>query len=283
MGHGYNHYHDCSCPWCTNQRIGKKLSKSEIDSFISSKLLKFRECWSTTNPNAKCIFCNEPIFFYQNSNGSKVFFDFLGKPWKKHDCYYEKQGVYQYEIDIDLHTLPAFLETYDIEKTSHLHQVTPIIKTHLLNDYKIISFFNTKANKNTDYVVHYKKQNFGLAFLKSENEKLFLDIYIDEKEYYLECHTLEKARELFKNNFPYEIGEKIQIEIFKEYRQKDRTEIYIAKPIKKFSIGKPKAFIYDMDISEQTIKKLDISNGVKVWAISVLNDKKEIIFKEIEN
>jgi hypothetical protein len=38
------------------------------------------------NPNAECPFCGEPVFFYQNVFGSRVFFDELGPPWPKHPC-----------------------------------------------------------------------------------------------------------------------------------------------------------------------------------------------------
>jgi hypothetical protein len=38
------------------------------------------------NPNARCPVCGEPVFFYQNEFGSRVFFDELGPPWPKHPC-----------------------------------------------------------------------------------------------------------------------------------------------------------------------------------------------------
>ena len=38
------------------------------------------------NPNAKCPVCSLPVFYYQNSFGSKVYFDDLGPPWPKHPC-----------------------------------------------------------------------------------------------------------------------------------------------------------------------------------------------------
>lgn len=37
-------------------------------------------------PNADCPVCGRPVFFYQNSFGSRVFFDELGPPWPKHPC-----------------------------------------------------------------------------------------------------------------------------------------------------------------------------------------------------
>jgi len=37
-------------------------------------------------PNAKCPVCGQSVFFYQNSFGSKVYFEDLGPPWLKHPC-----------------------------------------------------------------------------------------------------------------------------------------------------------------------------------------------------
>jgi hypothetical protein len=38
------------------------------------------------NPNARCPVCREPVFFYANRFGSRVFFDELGPAWTKHPC-----------------------------------------------------------------------------------------------------------------------------------------------------------------------------------------------------
>ena len=37
-------------------------------------------------PNATCPVCGDRVFYYQNENGSRVFFDELGPPWPKHPC-----------------------------------------------------------------------------------------------------------------------------------------------------------------------------------------------------
>ena len=36
--------------------------------------------------NINCPGCGDPVFFYQNGHGSRVFFNKLGKPWPKHNC-----------------------------------------------------------------------------------------------------------------------------------------------------------------------------------------------------
>lgn len=38
------------------------------------------------NPHARCPRCGDPVFYYENENGSKVYFDHLGPPWPKHNC-----------------------------------------------------------------------------------------------------------------------------------------------------------------------------------------------------
>lgn len=36
--------------------------------------------------NAFCPICRSPVVYYQNENGSKVFFNRIGWPWEKHEC-----------------------------------------------------------------------------------------------------------------------------------------------------------------------------------------------------
>jgi hypothetical protein len=47
---------------------------------------RFQTIGSYTNPNAVCPVCGDIVFFYQNHNGGRVFFDALGWPWPKHPC-----------------------------------------------------------------------------------------------------------------------------------------------------------------------------------------------------
>ena len=41
---------------------------------------------SFVNPNARCPYCGDSVFFYQSPYGGRVFFDELGPPWPKHPC-----------------------------------------------------------------------------------------------------------------------------------------------------------------------------------------------------
>ena len=47
---------------------------------------KYKTFESFTNPNALCPVCKASVFYYENPNGSQVYFDDLGPPWPKHPC-----------------------------------------------------------------------------------------------------------------------------------------------------------------------------------------------------
>jgi hypothetical protein len=49
-----------------------------------SKSRRISECF--VNPNASCPVCGERVYYYENTHGSRVFFDELGHPWPKHPC-----------------------------------------------------------------------------------------------------------------------------------------------------------------------------------------------------
>ncbi|MEN3262416.1 hypothetical protein AAH678_27615 [Sodalis endosymbiont of Spalangia cameroni] len=42
-------------------------------------------------PNVKCNECGKEVFYYENKNGARVLFDFLGPPWPVHPCYATEQ------------------------------------------------------------------------------------------------------------------------------------------------------------------------------------------------
>lgn len=100
---GHNHYPWCACGWCVGggNRNGRGVSAapatkplrpvySEYEKHQATQTLKgygatsYSRCF--VNPNASCPVCGQPVFFYANEHGSRVFFDELGKPWTKHPC-----------------------------------------------------------------------------------------------------------------------------------------------------------------------------------------------------
>lgn len=90
---GYNHYHNCSCGWCVGkgrQRAKENLRRERAIRTAGDFLRRHdasglgSTCF--VSPNSKCPICKAGVYFYSNSNGSKVFFDQLGPPWPKHPC-----------------------------------------------------------------------------------------------------------------------------------------------------------------------------------------------------
>ncbi|WP_133121871.1 hypothetical protein [Pleomorphomonas carboxyditropha] len=91
---GHNHYTWCMCGWCYKARTGGYAAErvfSDFDKSYAKRILKeysadkrYSACF--VNPNASCPVCLSKVFYYQNSFGSRVFFDELGWPWPKHAC-----------------------------------------------------------------------------------------------------------------------------------------------------------------------------------------------------
>ncbi len=89
---GFNHYSNCPCGWCVKfgrARARFRFDAEERNARVILRELGYREgsfvsCF--VNPNARCPICKERVFFYANVFGSRVFFDNLGRPWKKHPC-----------------------------------------------------------------------------------------------------------------------------------------------------------------------------------------------------
>lgn len=46
----------------------------------------FAKSENFVDPNAYCPVCGAKVFYYENSSGSRVFFNDLGWPWPKHGC-----------------------------------------------------------------------------------------------------------------------------------------------------------------------------------------------------
>ena len=69
---------------------GYSRSASEIELSRYGGINNFTKRYSATarfiKPNARCPVCGEEVYFYQNSYGSRVYFDELGPPWPKHPC-----------------------------------------------------------------------------------------------------------------------------------------------------------------------------------------------------
>jgi hypothetical protein len=80
---GYNHFSDCLCGWC-NYGPGDQRFNSLGAPIPSVRLDELRT--SFLNKNARCPECNANVYYFENSFGSRVFFDDVGRPWPKHSC-----------------------------------------------------------------------------------------------------------------------------------------------------------------------------------------------------
>lgn len=104
---GHNHYPTCNCGWCRKIsysrtinggvfRIPEEYNIYQFIKFIDGKRISFVRIQNgetikeldllSKTKSTICGFCGQEIFYYENKYGSKVFFNYLGKPWEKHEC-----------------------------------------------------------------------------------------------------------------------------------------------------------------------------------------------------
>lgn len=154
MSNGHNHSTDCACSFCDPKRA---VFRSEMQASMNfgTEIRISRSCVLSHTPNANCPECNDPVFFYQNERGSRVFFDELGPPWPKHPCTdsgqfvpfaakqvdaksssacnagwsvvellnVTKTSTGQYRFDLKLNasgSIPLFINSYDVEVRANL-------------------------------------------------------------------------------------------------------------------------------------------------------------------
>ncbi|MBS0645305.1 MAG: hypothetical protein JSR97_01770 [Verrucomicrobia bacterium] len=284
MCNAWNHSAGCTCGWGgvghTGTGGGRTVQSHLVYQRIQRNLKKFVEYFSTTNPNAICKYCGATIFFYQNSYGSKVFFDALGKPWSKHKCYYETQYGYTIEKEITLENMPDIFTETLYQPISNQVSVQPAIKRHLLKGHKIVSLKQSHLNQINEYVINYEKEDFGLCFLNSENEKLSLEIYLNDTEYSIPCLTLQEAKDL-GGIFPYQIGQKTSIELFKDNIEREKIIVYYTLNVENFP-KRPQAFMELSKLNQETLDRLykSKSNGIRLNVTSKLTKDKKIEFEE---
>lgn len=90
MCNAWNHPPGCTCGWGGVGHLGRRepgtysRHTSESTYWWVPPITHTYE--SYVNPNAYCPVCGASVFFYQSSDGGRVFFDELGPPWPKHPC-----------------------------------------------------------------------------------------------------------------------------------------------------------------------------------------------------
>ena len=93
MAKGNHHYDGCACNFCRNNGWGYGGGSSDgglerSRSLALAEKSGLQRSWAACflSPNAKCPVCGDPVFYFQNEFGSRVFFDDIGGDWPKHAC-----------------------------------------------------------------------------------------------------------------------------------------------------------------------------------------------------
>ena len=88
MCNAFGHLRSCRCGWGHPGEISytnnyPPQQESILRNFATTL---YGDTRSITKSNYQCKWCGEKVFYFQSTNGGKVLFDSLGKPWPIHDC-----------------------------------------------------------------------------------------------------------------------------------------------------------------------------------------------------
>lgn len=100
MCNAWGHPPGCTCGWGGEGHAGKSpggcgraatvaLRRQALNPPADAAQYRYQAPRSRESycvPNARCPVCGALVFFYQASDGGRVFFDQLGPPWPKHPC-----------------------------------------------------------------------------------------------------------------------------------------------------------------------------------------------------
>lgn len=84
-------YHEVAGHWVRRDEWDRGSSATSATRSYYLDILREAKVLGTSSaafvsPNAECPVCGRFVFFFQNTYGSRVFFDELGPPWPKHPC-----------------------------------------------------------------------------------------------------------------------------------------------------------------------------------------------------
>lgn len=141
MCSAFNHADSCVCGWGGEGHLGRSDGPRSIFYDLEKEF-----CVKT-----KCPYCEEYVFFVRH-NGGSVWFDELGKPWPKHDCFYESPGATREEktaiagIDRWLASLsdPCFGVVTDISTDDSKH-ITVYCCDNTLREMRVLVTFSVEA------------------------------------------------------------------------------------------------------------------------------------------
>lgn len=89
MCNAFGHLISCRCGWGRPGEISYSnfypaRQETRLRDFAAS--FYANPSFSITKSNYKCKWCSTNVFFFKSSNGGKVLFEALGKPWPIHNC-----------------------------------------------------------------------------------------------------------------------------------------------------------------------------------------------------
>lgn len=209
MCNAHNHPPNCTCGWgqgsnfSFSSKFNSIFRNNSIQENYAYKVLEVfpEHKFSVTVPNALCPVCGEKVFFYQNNNGSRVFFDSLGKPWPKHPCtdkegYSTKDGKRGNIYSKDDFCIPEFSK----EKKEVIQKNIKIF------DYNSFYFFVSKHGKNmlkfngNKYLLEEDLCNSpDIKIIVERNKELYLETYEIFSEESQQIRLIPKIQSDFEN------------------------------------------------------------------------------------
>ncbi|HAS6974011.1 TPA: hypothetical protein I7297_06405 [Vibrio parahaemolyticus] len=93
---------------------------SRLPKFATSKINSeyFQSVEAYTIPNAQCPVCGALVFYYEHTNGSKVYFEELGPPWPKHPCTDNPRALLVAPKLISKHEKPSVVRNVNASQTN---------------------------------------------------------------------------------------------------------------------------------------------------------------------
>ena len=93
---------------------------SRLPKFATSKINSeyFQSVEAYTIPNAQCPVCGALVFYYEHTNGSKVYFEELGPPWPKHPCTDNPRALLVAPKLISKHERPSVVRNVNASQTN---------------------------------------------------------------------------------------------------------------------------------------------------------------------
>lgn len=169
MCNAKNHPPGCVCGFGGPGHAGRRSRQVATDysPFVPPIRPQFE---SYTSPNAKCPVCGVAVFFYQSSDGGRVFFDELGPPWPKHHCTDNEsvpKRLYSYEAASASHTPSCMGQGWDplfILRVLGRHKYVYEIKCNH-RDSAITIYFVKRRSRHSSFIEGIRRDT--IAFLKT--------------------------------------------------------------------------------------------------------------------